>query len=335
MVTFRRLPVLLLLTICTTLAAAPPQEAPAEKAKAPAAKERTAKPKAPQFLRLVRDENKEPLLMQTAIVRYTPATGKNKLTVDLVSAVHIGDKAYYERLNKEFEQYDVVLYELVAPAGTKIPKGGKRDRNNPISILQDMTKDMLQLESQMELVDYTKDNFVHADMTPKQIAAAMKERGEDGLTVALKVFGEALQQQNRMNKEIENNPQLRRAMRGANPLSMMLSPNGGMKIKRLMAEQFAAAGATGMELGPTLNTMLVEDRNKVALDVFKKELIKGSKKIAIFYGAAHMPDFEKRLKDEYGLKRTTARWISAWDFQNEAPQEEKRSPFESFLRMLE
>ena len=28
--------------------------------------------------------------------------------------MHIGDKAYYDNLNKEFEQYDVLLYELVA-----------------------------------------------------------------------------------------------------------------------------------------------------------------------------------------------------------------------------
>ncbi|SVD08140.1 uncharacterized protein METZ01_LOCUS360994, partial [marine metagenome] len=36
--------------------------------------------------------------------------------VDLVGAVHIGDQAYYEGLNKAFKKYDSVLYEMVKPA---------------------------------------------------------------------------------------------------------------------------------------------------------------------------------------------------------------------------
>ena len=44
-------------------------------------------------------------------------TDKHDVTIDLIGAVHIGEKAYYDKLNKEFEQYDVLLYELVAPEG--------------------------------------------------------------------------------------------------------------------------------------------------------------------------------------------------------------------------
>ena len=35
--------------------------------------------------------------------------------VDLVGAVHIGDAAYYQQLNKEFKAYEAVLYEMVKP----------------------------------------------------------------------------------------------------------------------------------------------------------------------------------------------------------------------------
>ena len=47
------------------------------------------------------------------------------VVVDLIGAVHVGEKAYYEALNKQFEDYDAVLYELVAPEGTRVPKGAK------------------------------------------------------------------------------------------------------------------------------------------------------------------------------------------------------------------
>ena len=63
------------------------------------------------------DESREPVALQTVIAKYVPASGEKGVEIDLVAVVHIGEKAYYERLNKEFEKYDAVLYELVAPEG--------------------------------------------------------------------------------------------------------------------------------------------------------------------------------------------------------------------------
>jgi hypothetical protein len=80
-----------------------------------------------------------------------------------------------------------------------------------------------------------------------------------------------------------------------------------------MAEQFSDAQQVAAGLGPTLNTLIVEDRNQAALKVLQKQLAAGKKKIAIFYGAAHMPDFEKRLADDFDLKRQDVTWITAWD----------------------
>ena len=84
-----------------------------------------------KWVRLLRDKHREPLAMQTAIVRYVPAKdvveGKRPdsypMYVDLVGAVHIGDKSYYQDLNRRFRKYDAVLYELVAPEGTQVPLG--------------------------------------------------------------------------------------------------------------------------------------------------------------------------------------------------------------------
>src|SRR6218665_1875117 len=65
-------------------------------------------PEATDFLRF--EELDEGDSLETAIVSYISPTG---VTVDLVGAVHIADKAYFENLNERFKKYDAVLYELV------------------------------------------------------------------------------------------------------------------------------------------------------------------------------------------------------------------------------
>ena len=54
------------------------------------------------------------------------------MTVDLIGAVHIGDIAYYDELNKQFTQYDALLYELVAPPGTVVERGRGTSNSHPI-----------------------------------------------------------------------------------------------------------------------------------------------------------------------------------------------------------
>ena len=96
-------------------------------------------------------------------------------------------------------------------------------------------------------------------------------------------------------------------------MSLMFSDDSDQKMKLMMAEQFVAQGSLDQGLGKTLNKMLVQDRNEAAMKVLDREMAKGRKKIAIFYGAAHMPDFEKRLLEKKGMKFQYNDWITAWD----------------------
>ena len=47
------------------------------------------------------------------------------VTVHLVGAVHVGEKQYYEGLNKEFDKFDALLYEMVKPANMGAPLPGQ------------------------------------------------------------------------------------------------------------------------------------------------------------------------------------------------------------------
>lgn len=266
------------------------------------------KREATQFIRLRKDKDGKPIALETAIVRYVPQSGEGGVSLDLIGAVHVGDLKYYKLLNKRFETYDSMLYELVAEKGTRIPKGGKPGGDMlPVELM----KNFLLLESQLVHIDYTKKNFVHADLSPKEMKAAMKKRGETGLTLTLGVIRDVLREANKMEKA--------QAQNGVELPELTLSDfifrsSGAVKMKRFLAAQLSSTQAMGA-MGETLNQLLISDRNQAALKVFQTEMAKGKSKMALFYGAAHMPDFEKRLLSDYGLKRDKVEWVTAWDLR--------------------
>jgi hypothetical protein len=287
--------------------AAPPadQKAPAAPAQEPDAKDGESKETAqPQFVRVRRDEKGQPLAMETAVVRYVAAADSNAgVVVDLIGAVHVGDKSYYDELNKLFESYDVLLYELVAPEGTKIPKEGRKGPSgHPIGAMQDGMSAILELQHQLDSIDYSKANFVHADMSPEEFAKSMEKRGESFMQLFFRLMGQGMAQN--------------ASKGGSNDLDLLValfSKDRALKLKIMMAEQFNEIdGALAVLDGPEGSTILTE-RNKKCFEVLGKQLKDGKKKIGVFYGAAHLPDMERRLLADHGLKRDTEQWLAAWN----------------------
>ena len=264
----------------------------------------------PKYVRLERDKLDRPVALQTAVVQFVPddATATSGVTVDLVGAVHVGEKDYYEALNKLFEKYDAVLYELVAPEGTKVPKGAKTG-GHPVAMLQNGLKGMLALEHQLEHVDYTKANMVHADMSPDDFSKSMTDRGESFFTMMVRMMGQAMAQQSlQKNKTSE-----------FDLLAALFDRDRAGSLKRMMAEQFETMeGAMDALEGPKGST-IVGERNKVALKRLAEQIAGGKKKIAIFYGAGHMNDLEKRLIADFHMRRGTTDWLTAWKLEKAAP----------------
>jgi hypothetical protein len=259
---------------------------------------------ATKFLRLRRDDDKRPLAMETAVAHYV-SEKRPGVSVDLVGAVHVGDESYYEALNKLFTKYDVVLYELVAPEGTRVPKGGRKGPStHPVGALQDGMSSILELKHQLNCVDYTQKNLVHADMSPEDFSKAMEQRGESFLQMFLQLMGTGLAQKAGGG-----------GMDDASVLFALFSPNRAEKLKALMAEQFESLdGQLAVLDGPDGSAILTE-RNKRCIEELDKELTAGQKKIAIFYGAAHLPDMERRLTSDYGFRRENIKWLPAWQLK--------------------
>lgn len=293
----------------------PAAEKPATKPEEKQVEEQKEEPKE-NFIRVVRNDKGVPQSMDTGIASYVTADGKRPgVVIDLIGAVHVGDKAYYDELNKKFEEYEVLLYELVAPPNTKIPKGAKSESNHPIAALQTGMKSMLGLEHQLECVDYTKANFVHADMSPEEFAKSMKDRGESFTQMFLRAIGAGMAQQ-ATGKQGTSDFEI---------LSALFSKNRSQKLKLVMAGQFEDLDSQASLFdGPDGSTILTE-RNRKAFEVLAKQLDAGKKKVGVFYGAAHLPDMDKRLITDFGMKRNgEISWMKAWALEEGKKPEEKK-----------
>ena len=206
----------------------------------------------------------------------------------------------------------MVLYELVAPSGTRIPKGAKPG-SHPVAMLQNGLKDMLKLEHQLEHIDYTKDNLKHADMSPDELAKSMTDRNESFMTMFVRMMGHAMAQQSAQKGKQTSEMDL---------LSAFFDPDRAGTMKRLMAEQFENLdGLMGALDGPD-GSSLITERNKVPLKMLAEQIAAGKKKIAIFYGAGHMNDIEKHLVADLHLRRSGEEWLTAWNLEK-APAKAK------------
>lgn len=269
--------------------------------------------KRPVFMRVDTDAEGKPRALQTAIATYEIESGAFKgATVDLVGAVHIGEKSYYKELNKKFKDYDAVLYELVAESDDK-PSKREEGGINPVGSVQNGMKDMLKLSFQLEEIDYDAKNFVHADMSPSEFGQDMIKRNDGFVNMFARMMGAGFAAQvSKKNSEIQ-----------AEMMSAMLSRNV-TKLRRAMARQMEMMDnqLVGIADKEGKSTLLTE-RNAKAFEVLERELQSGDKKVSVFYGAGHLLDMHDRMLRDFGAKLTKIEWVDAWDLRSE--DEKKQS----------
>jgi hypothetical protein len=262
------------------------------------------------WVRLEYDAAGDPIGMQTAIIRYTNANAKTRgstkpVEVDLIGAVHIGDDTYYQKLNDTFKQYDVLLYELVAPEGTKVERGRGTSNAHPLGAMQNGFKSMLELEHQLEKVDYTQPNFVHADMSPDEFMQSMKDRNESFLQMYFRLLGQAMAHQSEMQAKGESVD--------LDLITALFATDRPRRLKIMLAKQLSDMESLMVSLGGEQGSTIISERNKKALDVLKKQLSAGKKRIGIFYGAGHLNDMDERLRKDFQLEPAAITWLTAWN----------------------
>lgn len=256
----------------------------------------------PLFLRVDR-EGKQPRALQVAIAKYEIVSGPFQgAKVDLIGAVHVGTKQYYSDLNQRFRSYDSVLYELVADPEVNKPNQRTEGGFNPISGLQTGMKEALELSFQLDEVDYSPANFVHADMSPGEFGEDMKKRKDGFIGMFARMMGAGIAVQ-ASKKGQQQQAEMMAAMVSKDPI----------RLRRVMAEQFESMeGQMAGLADKDGKSTLVTERNRKAFEVLQSELEGGKRKLAVFYGAAHLNDMHDRLLRDFQAKPISTEWVDAW-----------------------
>jgi hypothetical protein len=253
------------------------------------------------FVRVAEDNLRQPRALQVAIASYGPRNGDRRLRVDLVSAIHIGDKEYYAELNDRFAHYDALLYELIAPKDAIVARDAA-DPKGVLSTTQIAMKNMLRLSFQLDEIDYGARNFVHADLSPAELSQSMDERGESLYVYFWRLFYATMNQYARDPLGLND----------IRKLSAMLSSDSGDAFKVMLAYELVDLDAYSEILGDDADSAVIGARNQRAIDVLREQLDGGARRIAIFYGVAHMPDMEQRLLQQLDFVYLDTTWVDAW-----------------------
>lgn len=239
--------------------------------------------------------------------------------VRLVGVTHLGSAEYYQRLQSLLDREPLVLFEGVGARDKKFMSTREQGYS-----LQPALAKALGLRFQLAAIDYSHDRFVNSDLSVDQLAAIARRDGPaqgkedkggggddigvgdlmavmDGSSWAglMMRFGVAF---------IETSPKLRATVR------LVL-------IETLGAVESDPSQAKG--LPPEMRRLmdvLIRERNAAVVSDLRRVIDRGRKSararvpsVAIFYGAGHVPDLERRLQEELGYRVGREQWLTAFD----------------------
>lgn len=281
----------------------------------PAAEEKKeAKEPLPDYIRYAEDDKS--VRLEIAVKTFSMPSGQK---VDLIGVVHIADATYFAELNKRFDAYDSVLFELVGDPERLTenkPLTEEQKKHQPgggaISFIQQALSKHLKLTFQLGAIDYTKKNMVHADTTAEEFEKMQKERGESMMTL----FFRAMKAQ--LSGEIDTTAMGELDTFGL--IRILMSKDSAAEFKKVLAKMFdQSESMTALMEGPE-GSVILSGRNEVVVKKIKEVLTdEKQRRIAVFYGGAHMPGIEGSLLKELGAKPAGEEWLAAWTM----PKEEK------------
>ena len=272
----------------------------------------------PDYIRYA--EGRQNARLEIAIRTFTLPSGQ---TVDLVGVVHIADASYYAELNRRFTGYDSVLFEMVGdPSGMARPaeedaqalQGG-----GTVSSIQRAASKYLNLSYQLSAIDYTAKNMVHADVSAREFAQMQAERGENVMTL----FVRAMQAQmgSQMNRTAMNELDTFGLIR------ILMSPDSAAEFKKSLAKVFDQMESMTVAMEGEQGSAVLSGRNDVVMKKVKEVLAhKKQRRIAVFYGGAHMPGIETALIGELDARATGEEWLAAWTMPKAAKPKKPTTP---------
>jgi glycosyltransferase involved in cell wall biosynthesis len=258
-----------------------------------------------QYVRFIDSDFQWQGELQTAIVNLRNSDG---VQINLVAAVHLGEADYYNRLNEFFTTQDIVLYELVVEPDQVPGKDEQSGNSSSINFIQKAMANFLKLDFQLDKINYSLGNFLHADLTPSQLADLMASKNENFFTMFISL---ALAQAAEKSTSSASEP-----LSSFSVFSIIRALNADDQedaFKYLFAQELGRNGGVISSAELEQQLTLLGDRNSAALQVLQEVLQHAEhQQISIFYGAAHMPGIEREITKNLGFNRVAVDWESAW-----------------------
>ncbi|XP_031258396.1 uncharacterized protein LOC116116472 [Pistacia vera] len=308
------------------------------------------------FMRFKRGSRKGSAQLQTAVVSYKKKFPWSLLPpflqVDLVSTIHIADKEYFETLQKELEDYDCILYEMVAsreslenrrnPADTKKLRSSRSRGFNILGCIQRQMARILMLDFQLDCLDYQAENWYHADLDYETFKLLQLEKGESFFTFARDMTLKSTKAMVQPSIPEDLGPWRSKLLWASRVLPMPLvglliigsvctdvgsQPSEYPELEALSRLDFGAAMKVFLAKRLTSeftqvtaeveeSSVIIGERNRAAIEALRRAIDEGHSKIAILYGGGHMPDLSRRLREEFDLFPSQVQWITAWSIRN-------------------
>lgn len=216
----------------------------------------------------------------------------------LVGVVHIAHEAYFQELQHLLDSMDLVLWEGVG--GGEKPSREAVERFDVLFKAQQLLKNLLNLDFQLEKIDYKRSFWRNCDVSANALQASLKEK----------------------NLEIIPNEKIVQSLLGAvfrviDPAKIPRDEETARQYRALAApflaemsdpdSMFSKIGASG------LKEVILDERNRYVMESLKKRLAEpGPQRIAIFYGAGHLAGMDKILREEMKAHYRAMHWSAAW-----------------------
>lgn len=268
------------------------------------------------YMRIVRPDA-DNVVLEIALRRFVPVKGRGPVAW-LSGASHVGESNYFAALQKHLDAQGTVLFEGV---GAK----SKKMRFNPEeeTSIQHTMASSLGLVFQLSAIDYDRPQFRNSDLSIAQLqqllaGGAASEGGNGEGAKAGREFRELLQVMDGSSflgmlmhaglKFIGSNPKLQ-----AMTKVLLIETLGQLK------GDMSQLQGVPPEIQRLLEVIIIE-RNKIVMADLKAEIRApfAPRSISVFYGAGHMADLEKRLRNELGYRPWGEVWLAALSVNTKA-----------------
>ena len=270
-------------------------------------------PQAAGFIRSAERADKT-TAAETLSAEYRPASGVGP-SVWLIGVAHIGTPAYYHAIQQKLDAHTVVLYEGVGMDADM--KRGPGAATHDAGVQAGLAR-ALGLVFQLDAIDYRRPHFINSDMKVDKLESTVKDKTKSAPPAAGDV-----------PPADQTFDMLMDAMRGEGAIGTMiggfistLGKSAEMQemVKVVLVEVLGRAGefiGLAQTMSPQLRDLfevILTERNAVVVADLRQQLatLKPEQTVAIFYGAAHMDEISKRLRDELHYVPAKQQWDTAF-----------------------